>query len=221
MDAQDPRHGSPAGRKKHTKDGETPCEPCKAAAAKYQNLRELDTMRGQPRIVSPIGVQRRIQALVSIGYSYPTLAPELGVSAAQVSKWSKDLAFVRSSTADRVAETYDSLSMTPLTDTRNAKYARTIARRNGWLPPLAWQNIDDPDEQPTDWQYRAPDRREQLVDLVATDAGISAACQQLGVTRHALERWCERNDCRDLYVTLCSREHVQQEYRNGYSREAS
>lgn len=145
--------GTYAGRKRHIKRNEQPCDPCRRAAARYQNLRELDVMRGRPRAVDTIGTQRRIQALVAAGWSYPALAPHFNVTPAQLAKWAKGGAFIRRDTRDRILTTYAALEMRePPTGTpaerRNTRYATTVAKRNGWLPPLAWVDIDDPDERP-------------------------------------------------------------------------
>ena len=149
MSPDDPRHGTTAGAKQHRKHGEETCPPCKAAATLYQNQRELDRMNGQPRAVSAVGVARRLQALMHLGYTYPDLAPLLGVSTAQVHKWARGWQTItRASTRNRVAEVFDRLCMSPVPDGRNARYARTVARRNGWVSPLAWDDIDDLYEQP-------------------------------------------------------------------------
>jgi hypothetical protein len=53
------------------------------------------------------------------------------------------------STADRIATAYDALwnKRPPLGD-QGCKRARTHALRLGYLPPLAWDDIDNPDERP-------------------------------------------------------------------------
>lgn len=163
----DERHGTTAGRKRHQLDGETPCDPCKMAAARYQNLREIDILHGRPREVGMVGVQRRVQALMALGWGCPALAEMIGVSSAQVHKWTKPNAFVRSSTRDRIAAVYDELRDLEQPESRNAKYARTVATKHGWHPPRAWYDIDDPDEQP-DLGYRHW-RNHDEVDVVIVD----------------------------------------------------
>ena len=79
---------------------------------------------------------------------------------------------------------------------------------------LAWDDIDDPHEQPTGWAYtpRGPhDRDELLTDLVESGAGLTAALGALNLSRDALERWAERHDRRSDYVTLARRESPARE----------
>lgn len=51
---------------------------------------------------------------------------------------------VRPGTVDRIAALFRRLAMLP----GPSKVARTVARRNGWVPPLAWDDIDSPDATP-------------------------------------------------------------------------
>jgi hypothetical protein len=60
---------------------------------------------------------------------------------------------IQVATAKRIAAVYDEMSMSlPPTSTRGQRIsvARTqgLAQRRGWPPPLAWDNPDDPHEQP-------------------------------------------------------------------------
>lgn len=144
----DPRHGTTKGRHAHRKDGEEPCEPCKLAAAGYQAGRHYDMLRGIPREVSAVGAARRIQALMALGYSYRDIGAAMGVTHDVPRHIVVMRKYVRRSTAERVAEVYERLCMTPAPDSQRAKYARTIARKNGWAPPLAWDDIDNEAEQP-------------------------------------------------------------------------
>ena len=73
------------------------------------------------------------------------LAAHLGVSNRRVA----DLglhpeAAIHRDTAARVDAIYERLSGTP----GGSKYALAVAARHGFVPPLAWDNIDDPAEQP-------------------------------------------------------------------------
>lgn len=222
MNRDDPRHGTYAGFRRHIVTGTPSCGSCRLAAARYQNMREMDLQAGRPRAVSPVGARRRLQGLVHLGYSYSELAPHLEVSAAQVHKWAaNDHAFIRSSTADRIATVCRRLAMQPAPPSRNATYARTVAKRNGWLPLLAWDDIDDEGESPDDWQYREPTRAELIAEMIERGDGISHACRALGVSKSSLEKWCARNDMSAEFTTLKEREYVKQEYRNQFSREAS
>lgn len=94
-----------------------------------------------------IGTARRLRALMAIGYTQGQLAAELGVDQSWVSKLMRNSrGRVNVDTHQRVVELYDRLSMTPGASAQ----AREKAHRNGWPPPLAWDDdtIDDPDAQP-------------------------------------------------------------------------
>jgi hypothetical protein len=54
---------------------------------------------------------------------------------------------IHRTTADTIAAAYESLSMT-VPEGAYANRNRAIAARRGWLPPLAYDDIDDPNEQP-------------------------------------------------------------------------
>jgi hypothetical protein len=90
------------------------------------------------------GTSRRLQALVAIGYSISDLSRGLGYkNMQQVWEWTRHRQPTLAETsAERVSALYERLSGTPGPSTR----ARNDARRNEWLPPLAWEDtdIDDP-----------------------------------------------------------------------------
>jgi len=129
------------------------CEGCRAAAARYERGRQWDLIKGTPRTVDKTGTQRRLQALVALGWNWHLLSGHLGCSAEYVRTVATDKKFVYASTASKIAALYDELSMRfPPEDTPGQKNAATRARmrakRKGWAPPLAWDNIDDPKERP-------------------------------------------------------------------------
>lgn len=135
---------------------------------------------------SKLGTARRIQALIAIGWRQIDLAALLGTSQAQV----HCLAVARHraiqpGTAERVAALYDELSMTH-GPSRHAA-CRAIAR--GWAPPLAWDNIDDPNAIPAPTRTDKHIATEDIVELI-DDLGYThiAAARQLGMDPRAVER---------------------------------
>ncbi|MEU8158004.1 hypothetical protein AB0B94_30495 [Micromonospora sp. NPDC048986] len=117
--------------------------------------------------VHSVGATRRIRALVAIGYSLSGIARALN-------KWVQpvlDLAWAKRPTVTEdthqlVADLYERLSDNPGTSVR----ARNTARRNGWVPPVAWDdNIDDPDAEP----YEVGPAPDALVDDVAIDCALA------------------------------------------------
>lgn len=146
MSPDDPRHGQPRGYYAHLKDGEQPCLACRAATSRYNNLRRMGRINPQ---VSAVGTRRRLQALMAIGWDQHSLAVEVGVTNTRISNLVRGInPEVTWHTVARVTRVYDRLSMTAREGTKAARYARTVARRQGWPPPLAWDDIDNDPEPP-------------------------------------------------------------------------
>lgn len=214
MAADDPRHGTTRGYDAHRRNegANTVCGPCRAAAAAYEYRRRIDSILGRPRTTSGLGTARRVQALVALGYTFGQIGAEFDRS----QDWAAKIAHrpngtIRTSTASKIAELYRRWSMALPDETTGrqrhaASYARSTARRYGWAPPLAWDDIDDPEEQPTGWTYQAADRHAQLDDLIASGAWLSEACRVLGITAETLEKWADRHGRREDYNRLVRRE---------------
>jgi DNA-binding NarL/FixJ family response regulator len=158
--------------------------------------------RGVPQVINSLGTARRLQALAAIGWSCPDLAVELGYgSYAAVSYLQRrDRPTVLRSIAERVAAVYDRLSMTPGASVRAVR----TAARNGWAPPLAWDDdeIDLPQAKPrgkVTWDAAPPDpaviervvRGERRADEVLRRSERDAAihqCRALGIPAHEIAR---------------------------------
>lgn len=139
------RHGTNNARVHHR----CRCESSRRARAAYEAGRILDLMHGRPRLVSSVGVRRRIQALYAVGWSAESIGREMG----QTKRWVQEragrahLECWRSS-VERVEVAYRRLS------TRRGPSNLTAgqARARGYAPPIAWDycDIDDPKSRP--WQ---------------------------------------------------------------------
>jgi hypothetical protein len=196
MDANDERHGTRRGYYAHRRDNETACDRCKRAAAAAEAARQLNLMRGRPGRIDSTGTQRRLQALVALGWNWRLLGKHLETDAWVVQQWAeRDHAYVFTKTAERVADLYERLSMqfppeTTGLERGSAKRARGRAQRMGWPPPLAWDAIDDPTEQPRG--VRVEGKRRDLLaewhDLRDAGESIEQAAVRLGVTVGAIER---------------------------------
>lgn len=99
-----------------------------------------------PHRVPMLHVSRRLQALAAIGYSAAHLARLLDRSPDLVAGWMAGARYptVERRTLELVSDLYERLCMTP----GPSPLARAAARRQGYAPPLAWDDIDDPDEHP-------------------------------------------------------------------------
>lgn len=143
---RDPRHGTVNGY------NNIPCdeECCRAALRRYQALR---TLYGTRSTISSLGTKRRIQALMALGWTRQAIGEAAGyapgAARARISQILRGGDTMYIQTARKIEKAYAALSMRiPTGNTQVASIIRRNARRNGWPPPLAWNNIDDPNEQP-------------------------------------------------------------------------
>lgn len=178
---------------------------CRCAGCRRAHSLNHKRLRWHPNpTVSALGTHRRVQALACLGWSTAELSRQMGKHRSYLLKVMLKVE-IEPSTALEVARLYDRLCMTRCVSSTAGRTAM-YARRAGWPPPLAWHNIDDPDEQPTAWEYRPLDRAELLTELAADGAGISEVCRVLHVNRDSLQQWCSRHDMSDLFRVLTSRE---------------
>lgn len=217
MSPDDERHGSYAGAVAHWFDRESPCDDCAKAEWRYRKTRKLRHLRGDTPNVPSIGTVRRYQALIALGWTGPQIAKECGVSINSLRSIDyHGSTVVRRETARAVADAYDRLSMTQ-PEGHYAERARSTARQRRWPPPLAWDDIDDPNETPIDWAYRATDHRaDSLAELDEAGASITEVCKRLDVSKGALEKWCGRRDLLDVFNRLNAREDGLRTYTNQY-----
>jgi hypothetical protein len=157
MDALDPRHGTSAGYCAGCRD-----ECCRTAIADYsRGLRARQYLAGGPLIVDALGTKRRIRALMALGWTGRQIDVELGRKPTYTANLLCGPDRVNRATAASVAAVYERLSMRLPADAPDANRqviarTRSEARRKGWAPPLAYDNIDDPTEQPSSapWKPR-------------------------------------------------------------------
>lgn len=124
------------------------------AERKFQAVAELPLTLAVPAsvpdtcLVPMLGAVRRVQALMALGWRHSDITPLIGRESHHIAAGRHP----RMPALDwRVVDAaYDALSATP----GPSSLSRARARRQGYAPPLAWDNIDDPDEQP----YAAPKR---------------------------------------------------------------
>ena len=145
---------------------------------------------GGGRVVNAVGTRRRIQALVAIGWPLHTLADKLGCSYSALWQHTR-VDSVVASTAASVDALYLQLHLTRGPSERS----RRRALRQGWVPPLAWDCIDDPDEQPdlgADSKLSFPERYLELREHVGLNHQQIA--DVMGIELDSLERQLHRYD---------------------------
>lgn len=107
-----------------------------------------------PDMIDATGTRRRIQALATLGWSSNAVAAKAGMRGSDVRDIVYDQERVYITTAAIISQVYVALenSLAPMTTTpqrASAGQARSVATRNGWAPPIAWDDIDN-DPEPAD-----------------------------------------------------------------------
>lgn len=158
------------------------------------------------RCVPAFPTARRLQALTCLGWSLTALARRLDtVERMVVGLRAEASPQVTARTARKVRDLYDELSMTPGPSARAARDAKA----RGWLPPLAWDDIDErdgqlpaleePDQPDEAAVYRALhgdlrrpvhliDRIEAIRRFTAQGASDAQVAEALGVTVRTVQR---------------------------------
>ena len=151
-----------------------------------------------------IGVARRLWALAAMGWPQSVIAERCGTAQTYLAQISTHPARpVFPATYRRVAAVYAELSMRPGPSSR----AKARALRAGWLPPLAWDDIDDPGERPN-IEAITDTRRvvhvEDVAELTEQGATWDHLLWRLGVSRKTVERACakDRGNRPDLLARL-------------------
>lgn len=108
---------------------------------------------GPTQLVPHTGAQRRIRALQRMGWTIPAIAAAVpGLSHHNVRRAAYNGTpgtprnYISRTLHDQIAAAYDALSMTP----GPSNHSRTVAKREGYYPPMAWDDdtIDDPRVDP-------------------------------------------------------------------------
>lgn len=125
-----------------------------------------------------IGVTRRVQALVTAGYTLRDLATRAGLHYRQLSDWAAGgQRYITRQNATAITCLFDKLEFTPGPSNR----ARTMGERRGWPPPLAWdpETIDDPGARPALDEGDPVDEEEiaRVLDRRAPATGLGPAGQ--------------------------------------------
>lgn len=172
--------------------------------------------------LTTIGAIRRVQALQRLGWPIGKIAEASGVHHDTILHARHGRVFVARKSRIGIARGYEALSMTiPVGETKQHRAgisrARNAAERAGWLPPLAWDDIDDALENPVGWQYRSPDRAEAVRDFVDQGVNATEAARRLHTSREGLEVWCRRNGLSAEYRRMAAREALAH---NGWSQDS-
>src|SRR4051812_28666626 len=130
--------------------------------------------RAPHSLVDATGTRRRLQALIALGWPAELLADQLGRRPASLRR-SMTGESVTARTAHEVASLYERLENTQpprVTSEQRAatEAARAHAAAQGWLPPLAW---DDIDTDPTPTARTAGQSQRNDIDEIAVERALA------------------------------------------------
>ncbi len=174
-----------------------------------------DIRTGTSGLGPALGIRRRVQALVAIGYTQDNIAAATGIAQGLLSRIANGQAVhVVARNWHTIVDHYERVCMTP----GPSKVAAANARRNGWAPPLAWDEeaIDDPTATPHVDPSKRPGGEKftvgDLEDCASWGLDRRMTADRLKVDVSAIEHRCRREGRRDLLARLD---------RNALAREAS
>jgi len=169
------------------------CPACRRRVADLKNRRTRLRAYGQWQpYVDATGTRRRLQGLMYIGVPLAYLAGRLGMSTEGLRPKMTRYRKVTPATAAKVAALSRELHRrlppegTPQ-ERRLADRTRRHARRMGWVPVVAWDEIDNPDARPVpgwDKEPAPPPRRTGASPAVA--AAIRQARERAELSQRAL-----------------------------------
>lgn len=137
--------------------------------------------------VAPLGATRRIQALYAMGWTRESLAPHLSdpsVSIAHVARGAYKR--MRAERWRIIDDLYQRIHLTQ----GPSPIARHRAIANGYAPPLAFDNIDNPAEEPTCRRYTNPNSVDPVVvNRILAGYGELARSATKFERAAVIERW--------------------------------
>ena len=162
-----------------------------AQRLRVATVRKLMAVQPQPAdgsFVNIVPTARRLQALIAIGYTQADLAARMGWTPQNIN------ALVHGrrpncthGVAKTVSDLYEQLSANP----GPSKRSRALAARNGWAPPLAWDDIDNLDETPTGAAVvpvRTSIDVKEVAWLMQSGETLEVIGKRLGVNPKSIER---------------------------------
>jgi hypothetical protein len=133
-------HGTETGVWQHKTTNTPNCEPCRQWRARYERNRLNDTIMGRPRLIPATGTIRKLCALQRLGWPMDHIAQRGGWKNRDSLLWMiRQSQFVTRNNAERIDHIYRELCMTP----GPSAITRRRAERAGYMPPLAWDDIDN------------------------------------------------------------------------------
>lgn len=124
------------------------CFPCRLNRAKAHEVYRQGGQCLEHEWADAAGATRRLQALSAIGWTDAQVAAACPVTIGHLNRIRRgEVARLMQATDRHIRDVFTLLWDKPQTG-GYADRARRAAARKGWVSPLAWDDIDDPDEEP-------------------------------------------------------------------------
>jgi DNA-binding XRE family transcriptional regulator len=169
------------------------CPACRRRVADLKNRRTRLRAYGQwEPYTDATGTRRRLEGLMYIGVPLAYLAGRLGMSTEGLRPKMTRYRKVTPATAAKVAALSRELHRQPPFlertpgERRLADRTRRHARRMGWVPVAAWDDIDDPDASPVPGWDTEPAPAQRMSGSLPVAAAIRQARERAELSQRAL-----------------------------------
>ena len=140
-----PECGQPglSGVARHRREKTVTCAHCREQCRIHMARGRVNRYVNGPRRIPALGTQRRIRALMRVGWPQIEVAARLGVRFSVVNRILTQKT-VFTETAEKITQVYGQLAWETGPSTRT----RALAVTRGWPGPMDWDDPDNPDEVP-------------------------------------------------------------------------
>lgn len=195
--------------------GELPKRIAREKAAKILAVEAKVENLGRRQGVPSLGAVRRVQALVTQGWSITKIGNRLHMSGENF--WSiiqKDV--IGAGTFRRLADLYEELwNQLPPQETHRDRIsvsrAKKYAKARNWLPPMAWDDIDTDPHAPVADEALMTDEMAIELALEGEDVKLSSAERRIAVERLHAMRWSANRIAETLHVNPKTVERIRKE----------
>ncbi|QRZ05924.1 hypothetical protein [Mycolicibacterium austroafricanum] len=142
--------------------------------------------------VDSVGTRRRVEALQALGWSRRFQEEQLGWCRSRLTGLCRSRR-VLARNAQAVSGLFEVLSATP----GPSDWVRAFAARRGYAPPLAWDDIDDPNESPNVGEEVWVPFPERLAELEYLHIPRSEMPRWLGIQDESFERQLSRHQLKE------------------------
>jgi hypothetical protein len=145
------------------------------------------------------GTRRRLEALAALGWPPKTISARAGLHPGfGRCFFYQNYDRVKASTADAIDAVFRELCMTPAPESAVSAQMRSRAQTQGWLPPLAWDDIDDPNEVPSVTALPVKDEIDEAAVLRMLDGRRVEST--VAEKSEAMRRWLDAGGLRNEFA---------------------